>query len=345
MAVSRATLRRARAIRIMIDDHVEAALRDLVEAWGLAWDTVVDEWQAAALELAATRPDGTWHARAVVLRNLRAQRALQLTAQALDELARHAGIRILRDMPTLLADQEDLLALLIDTQLPSGVDVGWSRVSAEQLDAIVKRAAGQIESNLNPLPRQVQAQMKQELIRGVITGSNPNKVASILVGRLGARFTGGLWRARTIARTEMLQAARDAALQSRIANSDVLQGWRWMCSLSSRTCPSCLAMNGQIFPADEPGPDDHPSGRCTAVPVTKTWKELGIDGVDEPASTFPDAKAWFAQQTPKVQKDIMGQARLDALNQGKISWSDMSVKQHNPGWRDSYVTPPLNRRR
>ena len=104
-------------------------------------------------------------------------------------------------------------------------------------------------------------------------------------------------------------------------------------------------MNGQIFPADEPGPDDHPSGRCTAVPVTKTWKELGIDGVDEPASTFPDAKAWFAQQTPKVQKDIMGQARLDALNQGTISWSDMSVKQHNPGWRDSYVTPPLNRRR
>lgn len=336
MAVSRATLRRARAIRIMIDDHVEAALRDLVEAWGLAWDTVVDEWQAAALELAATRPDGTWHARAVVLRNLRAQRALQLTAEALDELARHAGIRILRDMPTLLADQEDLLALLIDTQLPSGVDVGWSRVSAEQLDAIVKRAAGQIESNLNPLPRQVQAQMKQELIRGVITGSNPNKVASILVGRLGARFTGGLWRARTIARTEMLDASRNAALRSRIANSDILQGWRWMCSLSSRTCPSCLAMNGQVFPADEPGPDDHPSGRCTAVPVTKSWSDLGIDGVEEPASTFPDARAWFAQQDADVQRQIMGQTRLDKLNSGALSWDRIPQARQNPGWRRSF---------
>ena len=336
MAVSRATLRRARAIRLLIDDHVESALRDLVEAWGLAWDTVVDEWRQAAAELAATRPDGGWHARAVILRNLRAQRALQQTALALDELAQHAGIRILRDMPGLLADQEDLLALLIDTQLPSGVDVGWSRVSAAQLDAIVKRSAGQIESSLRPLPGQVQAQMKQELIRGVITGSNPDRVASILVGRLGARFDGGLWRARTIARTEILDASRAAALQSRIANSDVLQGWRWMCSLSSRTCPSCLAMNGEVFPADEPGPDDHPSGRCTAVPVTKSWADLGIDGVDEPASQFPDARAWFGQQSADVQRQIMGPARLDKLKSGALSWEQIPQARQNPGWRRSY---------
>ncbi len=336
MAVSRATLRRARAIRILIDDQVEAALRDLVEAWGLAWDTVVDEWKAAAAELAATRPDSGWHARSVVLRNVRAQRALQQTAQALDELAKHAGVRILRDVPELLAAQEDLLALLIDSQLPSGVDVGWSRVSAEQLDAIVKRSAGHIESTLHPLPGHVQAQMKQELIRGVITGSNPNQVASILVGRLGARFDGGLWRARTIARTEMLDASRAAALQSRLANRDVLAGWRWMCSLSSRTCPSCLAMNGEVFPADEPGPDDHPSGRCTAVPVTKRWADLGIDGVDEPASQFPDARAWFDQQTDDVQRQIMGQTRLDKLRSGALSWDQIPQARTNPGWRRSF---------
>lgn len=340
MAVSRATLRRARAIRLLIDDTVDSALRDLVEAWGLAWDTVVDEWRQAAAELAATRPDGGWHSRAAVLRSVRASNALQLTGEALDQLATNSGIRILRDVPTLLADQDELLALLIDSEVPSGVDVGWSRVSKDQLDAVVKRATGQVESKLRPLPRDVQAQMKQELIRGVITGSNPNKVASVLVGRLGARFEGGLWRARTIARTELLQATRDAALESRKANADIVAGWRWMCSLSSRTCPSCLSMNGQTFPAGEPGPNDHPCGRCTAVPVTKPWSELGIDQ-PEPASTFPDAQAWFRQQTDKVQADIMGQARLDALRSGKIAWEDLSMRQSNPGWRDSYVVRPL----
>jgi SPP1 gp7 family putative phage head morphogenesis protein len=337
VAVSKATLRHARTIRVVIDDHVEAALRDLVEAWGLAWDTVVDEWKAAAADLAATVPAGGWHTRASVLRNVRAQNALQLTMQALDELAQHAGVRILRDMPMILDSQEDLLLKLIGSELPDGVEIGWSRVSAGQLDAIVKRAACQIESSLKPLPRDVAAQMKQELIRGVITGSNPNKVASLLVNRLGARFTGGLWRARNIARTEMLDASRAAALQSRQANSDVLAGWRWMCSLASRTCPACLSMNGQLFPIDEPGPDDHPSGRCTAVPVTKSWRDLGID-LDEPAPVFPDAKAWFGQQSTKTQTDIMGAARLDAYNKGRIGWDQLAVQRDNPGWRRSYVT-------
>lgn len=337
MAVSRATLRRARAIRILIDDTVEAALRDLVEAWGLAWDTVVDEWQLAAAELAGTAPSDRWHTRAAVLRNVRAQNALRVTAQALDDLARNSGIRILRDVTGLLSDQDDLLALLIQSQMPSGVEASWTRVPAAQLDAIVKRAAGQVESSLRPLPRDVQAQMKQELIRGVIAGTNPNRAAQILIGRVGARFTGGLWRARTICRTEILDASRAAALQSRKDNRDVLAGWRWMCSLSSRTCPACLAMNGQLFPADEPGPDDHPNGRCTAVPVTKSWRDLGFD-VDEPASVFPDARAWFAQQTQKVQTDIMGQARLDALNSGRLSWEQIPTVRANPDWRRSYQT-------
>jgi SPP1 gp7 family putative phage head morphogenesis protein len=184
--------------------------------------------------------------------------------------------------------------------------------------------------------------MKSALVRGVAVGDNPNTVARQIVARAQGEFRGGLYRARTIARTELLDASRRSADESRKANSRVLAGWRWHASLDSRTCPSCLAQNGELFPPETPGPDDHPNGRCTAVPVTKSWADLGID-LDEPADEFPDARAWFAAQTGEVQRQIMGQARLDAFNRGEIGWADMSVRRENPGWRPSYQVARLPR--
>ena len=85
-----------------------------------------------------------------------------------------------------------------------------------------------------------------------------------------------------IARTEMLDANREAALETRKTNNDILECWEWWAQLdSSRTCISCIAQHGTRHPADEPGPLDHHQGRCVAVPATKSWRELGFD-IDEP---------------------------------------------------------------
>ncbi|MDR0482577.1 MAG: phage head morphogenesis protein [Cellulomonadaceae bacterium] len=78
----------------------------------------------------------------------------------------------------------------------------------------------------------------------------------------------------------MLDAHRDAATQTRLANEDVLQGWMWSCSLTERSCCTCIALHGTIHPIDE-DMLEHQSGRCAPVPLTKTWRELGFD-VDEP---------------------------------------------------------------
>jgi SPP1 gp7 family putative phage head morphogenesis protein len=260
---------------------------------------------------------------------------MKITAAKLEELGVQSGVHIVQGLPDLIAGQELALARIIASQVPDTFTIDWSRVSDAQLEAIVKRSTQQITSTLRPLPAEVYAGMKAELIRGVVTGTNPNQVARIMMKRFGTRFEGGLWRARTIARTEMLSATRDAALASRQENRAVLSGWRWLCSLSSRTCPACLSMNGRTFEIDEPGPDDHQNGRCTAVPVAKSWRELGIDA-DEPESQFPDAQAWFKAQTAQTQQQIMGKARLDALNSGKLDWGNLAVKRSNPGWRDSY---------
>jgi hypothetical protein len=120
----------------------------------------------------------------------------------------------------------------------------------------------------------------------------------------------------------------------------VLRGWRWHCALSARTCPSCLALSGSLHDTDEPGPQDHQNGRCTAIPVSKSWRDLGFD-INEPPDTFPDAKTWFSEQPREVKTQIMGPERLKRLESGDLGWSDLSQRRETPGWRPSYNVRPL----
>lgn len=114
---------------------------------------------------------------------------------------------------------------------------------------------------------------------------------------LEGEFNGGLTRALTISRTEILDAYRASSKQTMAANDDVLAGWMWTAELDETTCESCWAMDGQIFDLDVDGPDDHQNGRCTRTPVTKPWRELGFD-VDEPPDQRPNAEDVF-RASPK----------------------------------------------
>ena len=90
----------------------------------------------------------------------------------------------------------------------------------------------------------------------------------------------------------------------------------------------------------EAGPDDHQQGRCARVPVTKSWRDLGFD-LDEPASILPDSRAWFDGLPGEDQVAIMGQARLDLLNSGKVGWDDLATKRTTSGWLDSWAPTPV----
>jgi hypothetical protein len=94
-------------------------------------------------------------------------------------------------------------------------------------------------------------------------------------------------------------------------------------------------MNGSEHPIDEPGPLDHVAGRCTRVPQTKSWAELGF-GLTEPDDQFPDARAAFAQLPKADQIQIMGGERHALWSSGQVSFDDLATRRSNPGWRDSY---------
>lgn len=99
-------------------------------------------------------------------------------------------------------------------------------------------------------------------------------------------------------------------------------------------CAACFSRHGTIHPISEPGPDDHPRGRCTRLPVLKTWEELGITATEPPPIALDGEKA-FRRMSKADQLEVMGPARLALLDSGDITWGQLATWRNNPAWRRS----------
>lgn len=345
MSVDDNVLRIAREMRLNLNGIVDDTVRALVRSWATAWDELAGEWDLAALDLASAASGG-WPTRGQILRMQRVDTALDLTFRELDRLAREAGVTIIDPLGEVVTSAAGAQARIVAAQMPpvmgavAALTARFDRVDPLALAAIVSRTTSQVTSLLHPLSTQAASALHASLIRGVALGENPRETAARLVRRLEGDFNGGLNRALTVARTEMLDAHRAGAKAQDLANLDVVAGWEWLATFDTRTCPSCLAMHGTRFPPDVDGPEDHQQGRCARVTVTKTWRELGFD-LDEPKSTMPDARAWFDGLSDGEKGQILGPGKLELLQSGKIQWSDLATKRSTTGWRDSYAPTSL----
>lgn len=122
-------------------------------------------------------------------------------------------------------------------------------------------------------------------------------------------------------------------------------------------CPSCLAQHGTRHPMDEDGPIDHHQGRCTRLPVTKTWSELGFEGITEPDPHLTpqagDGVRWLQSQPAATQEKILGPKRYDAWRDGRYPPEDWSVRKTHwsegpdgkprQDWRDSMHVGPVRK--
>jgi hypothetical protein len=340
VSITRQTLRLDDEMRLETARQLDDDTRVLVAAWVRAWNTLNNEWRRAIDELvAATGPD-RWPNQRQILDFTRIQLALAATTAELDRLARLTGSTTVSTATALTEQQAFWEARILASQMPAKVDFGSqmiaTRLSDLTLAAIVERTTQHIESRENPLAAGTAEQMKRALIRGVALGQNPRRTADQMLARSEQTFNGGLTRALNISRTESLDAQRTAAGAYQQQHQDVLKGWAWTAKLDARTCPSCWSKHGQVHPLTEPGPHDHHQGRCSRTPVTRSWAELGI-AMPEPPSALPNAQRAFENLPRAEQLRVMGPARLAALEDGTLTWDQLSVNVTNPGWRDSWV--------
>jgi len=171
----------------------------------------------------------------------------------------------------------------------------------------------------------VAEKLRSELVRAAALGTDFRTIAR----RLTEAGDITRHRALTMARTEVNRVRRATTLEVYRENPDII-GWEWVAAKSERTCPVCLALDGQIFDIKEPFPQ-HINCRCTMIAVIK--------GVTRP--TLETGAEWFARQSDEVKAKIIGVDGLAAYKEGLITLKDFVGFRNHKEFGKSVYTKPL----
>lgn len=172
--------------------------------------------------------------------------------------------------------------------------------------------------------------VERALITGIGTGLAPRETARLF--RKAASTT--LADALRVSRNETMRAARTATYRSYQANQDVLAGWTWHSAADLRTCPVCWSQHGRVFPLDQPMVS-HIQCRCTMVPRTRSWAELGFEDIPDRRPTIPNGAEMFRNLPADKQRLILGPAKHAAYVAGELDLSDLVGRKYDGRWGPS----------
>jgi SPP1 gp7 family putative phage head morphogenesis protein len=132
-----------------------------------------------------------------------------------------------------------------------------------------------------------QKETERILRNGVMNGHGVNRIAR----DISRAFRVSKYRARTIARTEVIRASNMARLDG-WKQSGIVKRKEWLTAFDDRTCPSCVDLDGQTISIEKQFkgsvgeeevfmqmPPAHPNCRCTAVPIIEQTKARDDDSI------------------------------------------------------------------
>lgn len=304
----------AEKFRTELEGLQREASSKLLDSYGQVWRNISTRSEMLAQEVAAQ--GGKFTPNQLYLN----QRYQALNQQIESEILRHV-------VSTDLGIQESNAAMidaamhhakaLTKEAAPQGTVgsfVGFSPRAVESMLGALDDGSP-LHDSINALPKNAQELFKNRMIEGMVRGENPVQLTRGIRDALGSSLS----QALTISRTEMLRAYREGTRAVYQANSNVVQGWRWLSSQSSRTCAMCWAMDGMFFPLDEPL-GSHPNCRCTMIPVTQSTKEL------------PTGPERFEALGDKEKFAVLGPTKFDLYKSGKLQLRDLVAMKESEKW-------------
>tara|TARA_Y100000310_G_scaffold152539_1_gene152015 strand:+ start:1005 stop:2105 length:1101 start_codon:yes stop_codon:yes gene_type:complete len=258
---------------------------------------------------------------------------------ALDEYSGFAGRTIAGGQAEAVQLARDHARRIVSAGLPPGIDVAvleaggvaWNQIPDEALINLIGRLGdgSPLRSLLDEIGPGVTARVQQELATAVVTGTGPRVAGQ----RLRNVFGEGLSRALMVSRTEILRSYREGNRAQWLANPSVVRRWERRSARNERTCMACVALDGTIYEVEDPG-DFHINDRCSMIPITLTYREMGLD-VDETPRSSISSRDWFAAQPEATQRKMMGNRAFDAWTDGDIGFEDFVHTERSTQWGDA----------
>lgn len=321
-----------------------AAASEMVRVYGESWKRIRESLQRLTQQISEARERGEQVNRSWLIQEGRLQALQLLIEREINRFARYAEASITRQQAdavvSAIAHTEILARAAAGAGAAggAGASLAFVRIPIEAVqDLIGNLSSGSpLRVLLDELGPQASAAIRQVLIDGVIAGKGPRDIARAI--RKQAAIS--LQRALTISRTEVLRAYRQSSRRSYEANSDVVGGWTWTSGLDSRCCAACIGMHGTEHPVTETMAT-HPSCRCVATPFSKSWAELGIEGVKDTQVKLEAGADWFERQPAKTHVAVLGKAGAAAYKAGQVSLTDFVGRAESKTWGPMYYQRSL----
>jgi hypothetical protein len=189
--------------------------------------------------------------------------------------------------------------------------------------------------------------------QGLVQGETNEQIVRRVVGTTTTPgvLTASRANARSLVHASIQTVANEARLETFRANADIVKGVKQLSTLDSHTTDICIAYSGaewdlQGDPINKTklpflgGPPRHWGCRSVLVPITKTFKELGIDlpepqrsqraSADGPIDAGTTFTAWLKRQSKEDQEAQLGKGRAELWRKGKITLTQLLDLKGNP---------------
>ena len=186
----------------------------------------------------------------------------------------------------------------------------------------------------------------REAIRvGYVSNETNAQIMARIRGTRALRYSDGIIEIdrrslRSVVNTAVSHTAATARGEFYRANMKLIAAEQWVSTLDSRTTHICQARDGKRYTADAHKPIGHDlpwlggpgrahfNCRSTSVPVTRSWKDLGIDMPEFSPATRASMDGqvpadltygeWLKKQSPKRQDEVLGASRAALFRSGGL---------------------------
>lgn len=201
--------------------------------------------------------------------------------------------------------------------------------------------------------RDTQLRFANEVRQGLLRGETNSQIVARVAGSPQKPGVMQVSRAqaRTLIHASVQQVANEARLETFKNMGDVVTGVRQLSTLDSRTTDICIAYSGAEWNLQgkpigrtklpfNGGPPRHWNCRSVLVPITKSFRDLGVErpevgrlapryaSVDGP--TDLTMREWLKTRTKEQLDQQLGKGRAALFRRGAITLKDLVDMRGNP---------------